>query len=64
MTLRRGDYRDPLEWLLSKERETCAGCLSAITIIAFGEKRKVCKWKSKKYGRRCKFYVDSDAKQV
>jgi len=59
MNLRRGDYRDPLDILLAREAATCAGCGSAITIIAFGEKRKVCKWKSKKYGRRCKFYVET-----
>lgn len=62
MTLRRGDYRDPLEILLSAESRTCAGCGSEITITAFGEKRKVCKWKSKRWGKRCKFYVEPQEK--
>lgn len=59
--MRRGDYRDPLEIMLERERQSCKGCDKEITIEAWGEKHTVCKLKSKRHGKRCNQYVERRA---
>ena len=57
MTLRAGAYRNPLEWLLSQEARTCAGCIWQLQLRR-GDKDQMFCTKGKKHGNRCKQYQE------
>jgi hypothetical protein len=53
-----GMYRDPLEYLITEEEKTCAGCTHKTEEKQFGIVFAKCSIKGKKYGRRCSRYVE------
>lgn len=67
--LRRRDYGDPLEILLRRESETCAGCQSLDSQKWIGITKFVCRRGVRKASteieemRRCKRYAEKEAAQ-
>jgi|GEM_PF-3799654 len=53
----RGMARDPAEIYERQEARTCAGCEHVSSITILGESRPICA-KGKRYGKRCRFYVE------
>lgn len=53
--LRRGDYRDPCEVLISRESKTCAGC--AWVRVVFNA--PFC-GAERRYGKRCDQYFEAE----
>lgn len=50
-------YRDPAEAYERTEASTCKGCAFELSVRILGEDVKHC-GKKKRYGRRCKLYVE------
>jgi hypothetical protein len=53
----RGMARDPADIYEQRERRSCAGCVSIITIHLAGTTKQAC-GRNKPFGRRCRFYVE------
>lgn len=65
MTLRRGDYRDPVIILEERQSRTCIGCQSLIVNEWMGVKKFVCRVGRQKAStniaemRRCRCYIET-----